>query len=96
MAQIMNQQLISDINICHWLQSYEEQLVNPSKFTTLGFYRGNGTALNTTTVAGNTQLLLPTGNAKTYVARAFRRPSNIKFVSTEVAMEFEDLSKAPS
>ena len=33
LAQVTNQQLISAINIFHWLQSYEEQLVDPSKFT---------------------------------------------------------------
>ena len=91
----MNQQLISDINICHWLQSYEKQLVNPSKFTIIGFYRGNGTALNTAAVVGNTQLLRPTGNTTNHISCAFHHPSNTKFVSVEVTMEFEDLAKAP-
>ena len=31
----------------------------------------------------------------THIARAFRCPSNIKFLSVEVAMDFEDLAKSP-
>ena len=43
----------------------------------------------------NTELLLPTGNATAQIALTFRFPSNIKFISVEVAMDFEDLAKAP-
>ena len=95
LAQVTNQQLIANINIRHWLQSYEEQLVEPSKFTIIGFYRGNSTTLDTATVAGNNQIFRPTGNSMTHIARAFRCPSNIKFLSVEVAMDFEDLAKSP-
>ena len=95
LAQVTNQQLIANINNYHWLQSYEEQLVDLSKFTIIGFYRGNSTTLDTATVAGNNQIFRPTGNSMTHIARAFRCPSNIKFVSVGLAMDFEDLAKVP-
>ena len=95
LAQVMNQQLVADIKIDHWLQSYEEQLVDPFKVTIIGFYRGNSTDINTTTVAVKTQLLCPTDNATTHIACTLCRPQNIKFVSVKVAMDFEDLAKAP-
>ena len=91
----MNQNIITDINIFHRLQSYEDKLVDLSKFAIIGFNWCNDTGLKTSTVTGNIQLLRPTGNATTHDARALRRPSNIKFVSVKFAMEFEDLDKAP-
>ena len=91
----MNHQLVSGISIRHWLQSYEEQVVDLSKFTIIIFHRGNGAALNTALVVGKTQLLRPTGNSRTYVTHILQRLSNIKFVSVEVAMDFEDQYKVP-
>ena len=93
LAEVMNHQLIAGISIRHWLQSYEEQVVDLSKFTIIIFHRGNGTALNTALVVGKTQLLRPTGNSRTYVTHILQRLSNIKFVSVEIAMDLEDKSK---
>ena len=95
LAQVINRQLIADINILHWLQSYEEQLFDPSKFTIVGFYCSNVNALNTAMVAGKTQLLRPTGKTTTHFACALLRPSKIKSTSVEVTRDFEDISKAP-
>ena len=81
LVEVMNHQLVAGISIRCWLQSYEEQMVDLSKFTIIIFYLGNGTALNTATVTENNQLLHPTGNATTHVAGTLRHTSNIKFVS---------------
>ena len=95
LAQLVNQQPIADINICRWLQYYEEQLADPSKFTIIELYRGNSTTQKTSWVAGNTQLLHHTVNFMAHIARTLCHTSNIKCVFVEVYINIEDLDKAP-
>jgi hypothetical protein len=96
LATNVNLDHICELNNRTIFETYLEQLFDPSKWTVLSFHNQAGVRLTRSTVAANTQLLLPVGDHDTPWAAVARREQDVTFVQVRADIDLSAITSLAS